>query len=184
MSTISNKGYLKSDLLSKDAQAESEAMELQDVKRESDNPNIYDLTMCRMKHSLEVAREMYAIAHRLNYCEEKARKLFTIGLLHDIGYEFSDNQGHADVGAAMLSSIGVRYDLVEAVQFHGVAAGRIRRGSIGHILNYANMTINSNGEHVTMYDRLKDIESRYGTDSREYMTSKELVKELEMLGPL
>ena len=48
----------------------------------------------RLHHIIGVARKAYAIAKQRGHSEEFARKMFMDGWLHDVGYEFSEKQGH------------------------------------------------------------------------------------------
>lgn len=48
----------------------------------------------RLHHIIGVARKAYAIAKQRGHSEEFARKMFMAGWLHDVGYEFSEKQGH------------------------------------------------------------------------------------------
>lgn len=50
------------------------------------------VTEDRLHHILGVARKAYKIAKELGYDEDFCRKMFMIGWIHDIGYEFSKNQ--------------------------------------------------------------------------------------------
>ena len=60
----------------------------------------------RLHHILGVARKDYEISINLGYDEEFAQKMFTLGWLHDIGYEFSQNPSeHAEISADMLYSL-------------------------------------------------------------------------------
>ena len=42
----------------------------------------------RMKHTLAVARKMVEIGKNLKLTEEQQQELFTLGFVHDIGYEY------------------------------------------------------------------------------------------------
>ena len=46
----------------------------------------------RLRHSIGVARKAYQIAKDMGKDEDFCRKMFMLGYIHDIGYEFSKTQ--------------------------------------------------------------------------------------------
>ena len=57
----------------------------------------------RLKHCLAVARLMYEMAVEKGWQESKCQEMFLLGYVHDIGYEFSEEQlNHPIVGARLL----------------------------------------------------------------------------------
>ena len=64
----------------------------------------------RLKHSLEVARLMKKSAEDAGWNKQKCEEMFVLGFLHDIGYEFAEQQcDHASVGGEMLKNQGYKY---------------------------------------------------------------------------
>ena len=60
----------------------------------------------RLHHILGVARKAYKIAKEEGFDEDFARKMFMIGWLHDIGYEFSkEPDNHAEESVNLLLGI-------------------------------------------------------------------------------
>ena len=131
----------------------------------------------RLHHILGVARKAYKIAKEEGFDEDFARKMFMIGWLHDIGYEFSkEPDNHAEESAnlllGILDAIYIKEDVVRAILEHGHI--KRRKTDEWRILNMADMQVNSKGEEVTFDERLKDIKERYGEDSEPYKNSCDL----------
>lgn len=123
------------------------------------------ITEDRMKHILGVSRLCYSISKNKGLSEEECIKMFLIGYLHDVGYEFSTkSEEHGKIGYEMLKTIGV--DLKEVLN-HGDP--NIKQNKYLEILNIADQHINSRGEYVNCCDRLTDIKNRYGRNSSQYI---------------
>lgn len=140
------------------------------------------LTEDRLKHSLGVARRCQEIAR------EKGlglfdKRYFTLGLLHDIGYEFSDNEGHAEMSVYMISRMAVfgLSEELKAIRDHGKPIPFKEQSYDLRILNQADMETSPTGERVTAAQRLEDIAQRHGKDSEAYKTSLYLCKELKLI---
>ena len=70
-----------------------------------------NISIERMKHSLEVARKM-KIFVELNPIEYgiNPEEAFLLGFIHDIGYEFCNTQEeHAKIGGNILKTQGYKY---------------------------------------------------------------------------
>lgn len=133
----------------------------------------------RMKHILTVARQCYSIAKEKGYDEDYARKMFAVGFLHDIGYEFAENDTHGETGASIAVLIGVDPEVVEAIRKHG----KENDGSvILSILNEADMMTDGKGNAVGIEERLKDIKERYGETSPVYEKCLELCESIRKSG--
>lgn len=127
----------------------------------------------RIKHVFAVARLMKDNADKLGLDKEK---MFTLGLLHDIGYEFGESEEHHKVGAAILEKQNYKY--YKEVLYHGLP--NIDYSSLAlDLLNYADMHINKKGEYVSFEDRLEDIKNRRGENSSHYQNSKIIINELQ-----
>ncbi len=128
------------------------------------------ITESRMRHILAVARKSYQIAKAMNLPEDECRRMWMMGYLHDVGYEFSEvPEEHAKISADMLELIeGHRCsDLWQAIYQHGLSSGRAN-STCWKILTMADLHVDSEGKDVSPKNRLIDIETRYGKDSERY----------------
>lgn len=135
----------------------------------------------KMRHILSVARQCYEIAkNEYKLEEEECRKMFLVGFLHDIGYEFCENsEEHPYVGNEIIKSYFNRD--VTSIKNHG-KPNRIDTYDLESvILNKADMTVDSNGDVVGVEDRLLDIKNRYGIKSRQYKNSVEVAKKIGLI---
>ena len=116
-----------------------------------------------------------------DYCIQKgydssyAEEMFSLGYLHDIGYEFSEHSGHNYVGGQLLKSQNYKY--FKEVLYHGIPDPEYSSNELD-ILNYADMHIDGKGNFVTFAERLNDIKNRYGEASNAYQNSCIVVKNL------
>lgn len=119
------------------------------------------LTPSRLAHMNATANRAYEIAKTVfRKSENKARQLYVLGLLHDVGYAF-DPDDHAHAGGSVLISLGVEID---AVYDHGDPTVGFMDDEL-LIVNAADMTTSPTGALMRMEDRLNDIGERYGADS-------------------
>ena len=125
---------------------------------------------------LQVARTMYKIAQERGYSEDICRQYFAVGILHDIGYEFGDNHSHPEIGADILSEIGVNENIIHAIREHGNPD--FHESDIAEVLNTADMTTKGDGTPVTFSERLDDITARYGKESIVYQEAARIVERL------
>ena len=133
----------------------------------------------RMKHTLAVARKMVEIGKNLKLTEEQQQELFTLGFVHDIGYEYpNDNYQHNVIGGEMLKESGYKY--WEEVYYHGNPNTSYESLYLT-ILNMADMQIDKYGNDVGYTKRLEDIKSRYGEDSIPYQNCVKLINQLQKL---
>jgi putative nucleotidyltransferase with HDIG domain len=135
------------------------------------------ITEDRLKHILAVATKMKEIVK--NNSEEypvDPDAAFVLGILHDIGYEFSQKQQeHANKGGLVLKEQGYKY--WKEVYYHGIPQ-REYDSSMLRLLNYADMTTGPTGEYMTIQERINDISERYGKGSWQEIDATELVKNL------
>lgn len=123
--------------------------------------NLTPLTHDRLAHMNATANRAYEIATTVfGKSENKARQLYVLGLLHDVGYAF-DPDNHAHAGGNVLISLGVEID---AVYDHGDPTVGFMDDEL-LIVNVADMTTSPTGAPMRMEDRLNDIGDRYGADS-------------------
>ena len=129
----------------------------------------------RANHSLTVAKQMYEKALEKTGDEFYARKMFHLGMVHDIGYHFTDNnKEHAHVGGEFFKEEG--YEYWKEVYDHGNPNLTEKPSDEWFLLNMADMQTDSKGNRVTFDERLKDIGKRYGGESQEYKMAYELIK--------
>ncbi len=135
------------------------------------------ITENRWKHMLGVARKAKEFALKMQPDNEKyAEDMFLLGLLHDLGYEFSETgRGHSGIGGEILKRSGYKY--WNEVANHGYSKNADTTDEL-FILNCADMSVAVGGANCTMAQRLEDIGTRYGIDSSEY---RKAVLEIEKL---
>ena len=137
------------------------------------------ITENKLNHMLGVARKCYKLALERGYSEDEARKLFLIGYLHDIGYEFTDNsEEHAEISYNIIKNTFGKS--VIAIKEHGNPDIGLNNDYL-NILNIADLTVNSFGKECSVYNRLSDIEIKYGKDSNQYTNAVKLAKKLELI---
>lgn len=126
----------------------------------------------RSLHSLGVAKKMVAIGRSKGLKLSELNDLFTLGIVHDIGYEFGPGNEHQKLGGLVLKENGYRY--WQEVYYHGLIQNEYSSLFLD-ILNQADMQIDKNGVDVGYSGRLEDIKSRYKEDSKVYASCVELV---------
>lgn len=131
----------------------------------------------RLIHSLAVARKMVEIATSYNLTDEEINNCFIIGFNHDIGYEFTNNGiNHNIIGGEILRQSGFKF--WKEVYYHGIITKEYSSIYLD-ILNQADMQVDKYGNYVGYEERLKDIENRYGSDSKVYNSCFDLINELK-----
>ena len=126
----------------------------------------------RSLHSLGVAKKMVAIGKSKGLKISDLNDLFTLGIVHDIGYEFGSSNEHQKLGGLVLKENGYRY--WQEVYYHGLVQNEYSSLFLD-ILNQADMQIDKKGVDVGYSGRLEDIKSRYKEDSKVYASCVELV---------
>lgn len=136
------------------------------------------ITTDRMKHCLAVAVKMKQLAaENPDLYPVNPDEAFVLGILHDIGYEFSDEQKeHAAKGGLLLKEQGYKY--WQEVYYHGIPQEEYDSPLL-RLLNYADLTTGPTGEYVTVQERIDDIAARYGKGSPQEQGSIELAAFLE-----
>ena len=127
----------------------------------------------RILHSLGVAKKMVEIGTAKGLNSEDLEDLFTLGINHDIGYEFIEGSHHQQKGGLILKRNGYKY--WQEVYYHGLVQTEYSSLFLD-ILNQADMQIDKYGHDIGYTGRLEDIKSRYGEDSKVYKTCVELAK--------
>ena len=138
------------------------------------------ITENKIKHSLEVARVCAELASKECQDESYVQACFVMGLLHDIGYENGEVKGHSKRSADYINSAGMYLkDITSAISNHGKELVFANRFS--EILNKADLQVNSKGERVCTFDRLADIEARYGSNSVEFTRVQDIAEKLGLV---
>ncbi len=145
-------------------------------------PNFIGISEDRLHHMIGVARKAYKIAKDMGCDENFARKMFMVGWIHDVGYEFSENwSDHPKVSSELFHQLVCCYEIYDtpvslktnhAIYYHGLYPDEsIELNLEWKIINMADMLIDSKGNEVTVSQRLKDIKNRYGEHSDQYLTA-------------
>lgn len=134
----------------------------------------------RILHSLGVAKKMKMLTNELYPDnEEFVNDMFVLGLLHDVGYEFTSSQlQHAEVAGDTLEMNGYKY--WKEVFYHGKSEVEYESEAL-RILNIADLLTDSNGNQTTVQERLRDVKERYGESSFAYKDFLKLANKLELL---
>lgn len=134
----------------------------------------------RLKHSISVARKMKEIAeNKYNMNSEEINEMFVVGLLHDIGYEYTESvPEHNHIGGDVLEKSGFKY--WEEVYNHGEIDIEFS-SRVLDILNEADLNIDRKGNYVGVINRLEDIKLRYGVESNIYIKMVRLAKSLNLI---
>lgn len=128
------------------------------------------------KHIFAVARLMKDNAQKFGL---NAEEMFTLGLLHDIGFEFGGSDNHHKKGYEILKSQNYKY--AKEVLYHGIPTNEYSSDAL-NLLNFADMHIDKCGNYVSFEDRLLDIKTRRGENSPHYKNSKVIIDKLIKLG--
>lgn len=108
------------------------------------------------------------------------QEAFVIGILHDIGYEFSDIQKeHCFRGGELLKEQEYKY--WQEIYYHGVTQQQYASQELD-LLNYADMTTGPKGENMTLNERIDDIIIRYGNDSAQAKDAQKIIEKLVKAG--
>lgn len=127
----------------------------------------------RIKHIFSVARIMKDNAENVGL---DPKEMFTLGLLHDIGYEFGDSEEHHLNGYNILKK--QNYSYAKEVLYHGKPTNEYYSKALD-LLNFADMHVDKKGNYVEFSDRLEDIKNRRGEDSPHYRNSKKIIDGLK-----
>ena len=124
---------------------------------------------------------MYKYGKERGFSLDKCNELYTLGLVHDIGYAFleeKDYEKHEIVGGEVLKKQG--YKFWKEVYYHGVTNSPYQSEYLD-LLNLADMHIDYIGNYVSFDERLQDISKRYNKKIEELKSFK-LAKELKQKG--
>lgn len=129
----------------------------------------------KLKHSIAVARTCVEKGKELNLSEAELDACFVMGFLHDIGYEKinSDITKHPQKSYEMICNAQeYRTDILNAIKNHG-RCNNEKMTKFDYILNYADLTVDHKGEHVSIDKRVKSIGKWHGEMSEHYIHAKE-----------
>lgn len=134
----------------------------------------------RLYHSLAVARKMKELVLDSNPDDvEFAHEMFVLGMIHDIGYEFvEDQKDHERLGGELLKNMDFKY--WKEIYWHGNPKSPYTSRALD-ILNIADNSISPDGKPILPSMRLSDIENRYGKDSVQAKNAQELMAKLKLL---
>ena len=130
----------------------------------------------RLKHCYAVATKMIEIGKEKGLTENQLEELFMLGYVHDIGYQFGDNENHNIIGGNVLENSNYKY--WKEVYYHGIPNSEYKSLYLD-ILNRADMMIDKYGNDVGFDKRLEDIKKRYGEDSLQYINCLKIINELK-----
>lgn len=144
----------------------------------SDNSSTIGLSNDRLLHVRQVAKRAQEISVEIfRWSETKAKAMFILGFLHDVGYAFSsDQRQHEELGGEILRENS--YEYWREVYFHGDPDSPYDSDEL-FVLNLADMQTSSDGRRVTIEERLEDIATRYGKDSSQFTLAQRLANSLE-----
>lgn len=135
----------------------------------------------RKKHIWAVAEFLKKSAIERNMSSEDCESLYTLGLLHDIGYEFAeqeDYKNHNAIGGNLLKAQNYKY--WKEVYYHGVVNSPYQSRFLD-LLNWADMHIDGMGNYVSFDGRLEELSKRYNTPIQN-LKSWAMVHELKKKG--
>lgn len=102
---------------------------------------------------------------------------FVLGILHDIGYEFSEKQQeHANKGGMILKEQGYRF--WKEIFYHGTPQMEYDSAELW-LLNFVDMITGPKGESMTISQRISDIADRYGKGSLQETEAIKLAEQIK-----
>lgn len=135
--------------------------------------------LSRYQHCFNVGKKMYKYAkEKLGWSEKKAREMFVLGNIHDIGYEFDgDKFGHDIALADCLND----YKYTNEIRYHTYFQTEYQSPEMD-LLYFGDMTVNGVGKWCTFNERLADLTDRYGKDSIVVKESEDIANYLKEKG--
>lgn len=117
----------------------------------------------KQAHMFGVAQFMFEQAPKYDL---DPYKMYTLGLLHDIGYIFDGWVEHEEKGAALMEEMNYMY--ADAIRTHNIdVTDNTNLSKEAMLLIAADSVVDFEGNIGTYESRRKDIETRYG-DDKEY----------------
>ncbi len=151
------------------------------------------ITEDRLHHIIGVARKAYDIAHDMGFDEDFCRRMFMVGWIHDVGYEFSEEPSeHSKISKELLYQLinsngihdkrSISKKSINAIINHGKCSDNEVDNDIQwKIINMANMLIDSKGNEITPEQRLNEIKESFGEDSKQYNDALEICYKLDIV---
>jgi len=127
----------------------------------------------RLLHCGHVAEKMFQSA-----AGNMKRDMYTLGLLHDIGYLYIGG-GHAAAGGVLMRNVG--YEYWKEVYYHGTPTDEYSSDALD-LLNDCNLRTGPEGEDMTYQEKLAFLSEKYGEDSEEHKKAKILIQQLKEKG--
>ena len=136
------------------------------------------ITSNRWQHILGVARKAKILAQALRPNDEKyLEDMFLLGMLHDFGYEFTENgKKHAMVAGQILERSGYKY-WQDVVNHSEKATDNMSDETF--IINCADLSVSPDGKDITISARVEDIGRRHGKNSTQYLIALEKLQKLQ-----
>ena len=137
------------------------------------------ITSNRWHHILGVARKAKILALALKPNDEKySEDMFLLGMLHDFGYEFTENgKKHAMVAGQILERSGYKY-WQDVVNHSEKATDNMSDETF--IINCADLSVSPDGKDITIAERVEDIGRRHGKNSTQYLIAFEKLQKLQV----
>lgn len=137
------------------------------------------ITSNRWQHILGVARKAKILALALRPNDEKySEDMFLLGMLHDFGYEFTENgKKHAMVAGQILERSGYKY-WQDVVNHSEKATDNMSDETF--IINCADLSVSPDGKDITIAERVEDIGRRHGKNSTQYLIAFEKLQKLQV----
>ena len=142
------------------------------------------ITEDKLHHIIGVARKCYKISQLCGESENFCRKMFMIGWMHDVGYEYNP-ESHAAISKEMFLSclnpatqaINDFSNTSNAIEFHGYVPEVLTKEWM--ILNQADLTIDHTGKEVSVMERLQSIRERHGEVA--YFNARDVAMQVGLL---
>ena len=118
----------------------------------------------KKKHMFGVVQFMYEQAPKYNLNPEE---MYTLGLLHDIGYIYDGWKKHEEKGSNLLKNLGFKYH--KEVGQHGIdISDSDILSKEAMLLIAADSCVDFEGNIGDFNSRRKDIENRYNKSDRQF----------------
>lgn len=141
--------------------------------------NEYRISIERTLHMHGVAEYCYRHASDRFY-QLDPEEMYTLGLLHDIGY-INGKSHHEAFGGAMLRKYGYT-DWYEVARHGDLLTAESMNDKKLILLVEADMKIDISGEEVGYNEQLRNIAEHHGEDSRAYKLCRKNIDFLKSVG--
>lgn len=139
-----------------------------------------NLPINRYAHCYNVGKRMYDYAKRkLSMNESFCVEMFTLGNIHDIGYEFDSGAFGHDI--LISESLKDSYKYWREIKFHSKLQTEYDTLAM-RLLYFGDSTVDGYGNWCTFSERLNDIKVRHGAGSDVYTETKKIINYLIQIG--